>query len=222
MHDRKWVGEVVDHYLTFEKSEADTAWYRDRAIDTLMSVTTAPPTNSAKHCSRCRERYIKSSVASTFSDEIYAMLQKQQSDDLLEVLLTTAAGELTDYGRLLTEDEIQYGSTSVDHKPRHSGVYFLLQGDHVVYVGQAKNVKKRIAEHKADPEKVFDAYSFLPCDAEDLDTLEALYIMHLRPKQNKRQPGLYNILRATRKLPKNLKMPDAEAIQGLIERESTE
>jgi hypothetical protein len=150
------------------------------------------------------------------------MLRKEQSDALFEVLLTAAAGELTEYHRLLSEDEIQYGSIEVDYKPRLSGVYFLLQGNHVVYVGQAKNVKKRLAMHKADPDRVFDSYAFLPCDEKDLDTLEALYIMHLRPKQNKRQPSLYNILQATRKLPKNLKMPDAEAIQGLIERESTE
>jgi len=38
----------------------------------------------------------------------------------------------------------------------YSGIYFLCQGATVVYVGQSKNVGKRIRTHFKDPKKEFD------------------------------------------------------------------
>jgi len=62
-----------------------------------------------------------------------------------------------------------------------TGVYFLLDGDDVVYVGQAVSVYKRIAEHT---NKKFDRYAFVPCARDALDKLESLYIHCLRPPLN--------------------------------------
>jgi hypothetical protein len=62
-----------------------------------------------------------------------------------------------------------------------SGVYFLLDGDEVVYVGQAVNVYSRIAQHT---EKRFDRYAFVPCPVDALNRLESLYIHCLRPRLN--------------------------------------
>jgi hypothetical protein len=62
-----------------------------------------------------------------------------------------------------------------------TGVYFLIEGDEVVYVGQSVNVYARIAQHAA---KIFDRYAFIPCSVDALDRLESLYIHFLRPKLN--------------------------------------
>jgi hypothetical protein len=62
-----------------------------------------------------------------------------------------------------------------------SGVYFLLYGDEIVYVGQSVNVYSRIAQHAR---KLFDRYAVVPCHAGALDKLESLYIHLLRPKLN--------------------------------------
>ena len=62
-----------------------------------------------------------------------------------------------------------------------TGVYFLLDGDEVVYVGQAVNVYSRIGQHT---NKRFDRYAFVPCSVEALDLLESLYIHCLRPRLN--------------------------------------
>ena len=64
---------------------------------------------------------------------------------------------------------------------RSSGVYFLLDGDDVVYVGQSVNVYSRIGQHT---DKRFDRYAFVPCHVDALDKLESLYIHCLRPRLN--------------------------------------
>ncbi|EGA2709566.1 TPA: GIY-YIG nuclease family protein [Klebsiella pneumoniae] len=66
-----------------------------------------------------------------------------------------------------------------------TGVYFLLDGDEVVYVGQSLNVYSRISSH---PVNNFNRYAFVPCAVEALDKLESLYIHLLRPKLNGRKP----------------------------------
>jgi len=62
-----------------------------------------------------------------------------------------------------------------------TGVYFLIDSNRVVYVGQSVNVYARIASHG---DKVFDSFAFIPCDKKALDGLESLYIHILRPALN--------------------------------------
>lgn len=64
------------------------------------------------------------------------------------------------------------------------GVYFLLDGDEVVYVGQSVSVYSRILQHT---DKLFDRYAFVPCAVDALDRLESLYIHFLRPRLNGNQ-----------------------------------
>lgn len=66
-----------------------------------------------------------------------------------------------------------------------TGVYFLLQGKKVVYIGQTKNIKSRLQAHKEDRSKVFDNVRFIdgvPVDL--LDAVEAYYINKVKPKYN--------------------------------------
>ncbi|HGA7692125.1 TPA: GIY-YIG nuclease family protein [Salmonella enterica subsp. enterica serovar Virchow] len=95
--------------------------------------------------------------------------------------MSIASAELT--GKtLLTPREISTAALPWNHA---TGVYFLLDGDDVVYVGQSRNVYSRISSH---PGKNFNRYAFVPCAVEALDKLESLYIHLLRPKLNGRKP----------------------------------
>lgn len=80
---------------------------------------------------------------------------------------------------LLSEHEIIQGS----HKwTGQRGVYFLIRGNRVVYVGQSVNVFGRIGCHASNLE--FDSVAWLPCPADVIDKLESLYIHTLRPEKN--------------------------------------
>lgn len=101
--------------------------------------------------------------------------------DLLQrmVIMHKAAAELTNFA-LLREEDIAKAAVPWDTQ---SGVYFLLDNNKVVYVGQSVNVYSRIGQHT---DKAFDRYAFVPCAVEALDKLESLYIHFLQPKENGR------------------------------------
>jgi hypothetical protein len=64
------------------------------------------------------------------------------------------------------------------------GIYFLMQGSEIVYVGQSVNCNLRIGNHLNDEQKVFDSYFVVECIENRLDEMEAKYIVKLRPKYN--------------------------------------
>jgi len=68
--------------------------------------------------------------------------------------------------------------------PRLSGIYFLLKGQDVVYVGQSVNTFKRILDHISDKRKRFDSFYVLDANKEDLNTLEHMYILKFKPIHN--------------------------------------
>lgn len=72
-----------------------------------------------------------------------------------------------------------------NHCPK-SAVYFLLQGNEIVYVGESHNVLGRLAEHwkNVNYGRTFDRYAVLPCDASTRKLLEKHYIRKLKPKYN--------------------------------------
>ena len=92
--------------------------------------------------------------------------------------LSTVSAKLTNKA-LLQAEEITMASLPWQNL---SGIYFLVQDEQVVYVGQSTNVYSRIAYHVGD--KTFEKYAFVPCDIDLLDKLESLYIHALRPKLN--------------------------------------
>lgn len=79
---------------------------------------------------------------------------------------------------MLRDDEI--AKAALPWK-KASGIYFLLDGNEVVYIGQAVNVYSRIGQHA---NKRFDRFTFIPCAADALNVLESLYIHCLRPRLN--------------------------------------
>lgn len=69
-----------------------------------------------------------------------------------------------------------------------TGVYFLIKGFEVVYVGQSVDIFRRVGRHK-DNDIDFDSFTILACGKEDLDRLESLYIDALLPKYNRATPS---------------------------------
>lgn len=64
------------------------------------------------------------------------------------------------------------------------GIYILFDGDLVTYIGQSRNVHKRITGHSGNGRK-FTSYYVIPCMEQDLDRLEQYYIDLLTPPDNK-------------------------------------
>lgn len=95
-----------------------------------------------------------------------------------EVKFNEAAKSLTgDY--LLTERQIVRAGRKINE---FTGIYFLIRGSNVVYVGQSKNIYSRIAAHSSS--KSFDSMAWIACNAEKLDSLESLYIHFFKPELN--------------------------------------
>ena len=62
------------------------------------------------------------------------------------------------------------------------GVYFLYDGDELVYIGTTDNLYRRIGEHIAQGKKIFDRFEFYPTT--DRIRLEGFLIQTLKPKYN--------------------------------------
>jgi hypothetical protein len=81
-----------------------------------------------------------------------------------------------------------------EHLQRHSvgtpfvypGVYFLLQGEEVIYVGQSADIPSRVLSHRRT--KDFDRYATMPIPRDWLSEVEAEYILHYQPELNRSLP----------------------------------
>lgn len=71
-------------------------------------------------------------------------------------------------------------------QPIGSGVYFLIDGSEVVYVGQSGQVLRRLADHVQHNGygRNFDRYAVLPCPADLCTSVESYYIETLTPRFN--------------------------------------
>lgn len=65
---------------------------------------------------------------------------------------------------------------------RVSGVYFLFKGDDLLYIGQSKNLMRRLGDHASQIN--FDSYAIFPCPSEDLDHTERSLILKFLPPLN--------------------------------------
>lgn len=62
------------------------------------------------------------------------------------------------------------------------GVYFLVKGNRVVYVGQSVNIVARLGTHLK--EKEFDSTCYMAAEPQELDFIESFYIHALQPELN--------------------------------------
>lgn len=76
-----------------------------------------------------------------------------------------------------------------DYKPPAiMGVYFLLRGSEVVFVGQSADVLVRISQHWAEKEKKFDGYTVIECPADEQNLVQAHFICKFKPVHNSALP----------------------------------
>ena len=69
--------------------------------------------------------------------------------------------------------------------PLHSsGIYFLIDGEEVVYIGQSINPLSRIGDHLRNKDGKFDRCFFIPVPRSILDLMESNFIKALSPKLN--------------------------------------
>ena len=108
----------------------------------------------------------------------YAELEAATTDLPHQIEMHRLSCSLTDR-KLLTAQEIVKASRKTPHL---TGVYFLIQNEKIIYAGQSVNIISRVAAHKRNKE--FERFAFVPCEREDLDVLESLYIHFLRPELN--------------------------------------
>ncbi len=66
------------------------------------------------------------------------------------------------------------------------GVYFLVDAEEVVYVGQSVSVHGRVSDHIGDGVKRFDRALAIHVPPEDLDATENAFIRALKPRYNRR------------------------------------
>ena len=71
--------------------------------------------------------------------------------------------------------------------PQKSGIYFLWTGSEVTYVGESKNIMKRVSAHAGDSKRGYrkgDYVSYLEFAVDDLKEIEGYYIWKCKPKFN--------------------------------------
>ena len=76
-------------------------------------------------------------------------------------------------------------SLGLDLWERITAIYFLIDGDDVVYVGKSIDLVSRILKHRSENRKKFTRYAYIRCDEIDLVDMEAAYIAKFAPKYNK-------------------------------------
>jgi hypothetical protein len=128
--------------------------------------------NSAIRKIELRDAYERKHLLKDQIEKLESKLTVLKQIDLMNEIANKVSGNT-----LLREHEI----VSVS-KPwqQFVGVYFLIDNGKIVYVGQSVNVYSRISQHS----KKFDSFSILPCQKNELDALESLYIHVLKPPLN--------------------------------------
>ena len=66
------------------------------------------------------------------------------------------------------------------------GIYFLVDGHQITYIGQSVNCAARIGEHTRDDRKTFNNAYLLPCPKTKLNDFEAALIQTYQPRDNGR------------------------------------
>jgi hypothetical protein len=64
------------------------------------------------------------------------------------------------------------------------GIYFLVAGSRVIYVGQSRHIFERVAGHIRKNDIAFEAFYYIQCPAAKLLELEMAYIKSLKPARN--------------------------------------
>ena len=89
-------------------------------------------------------------------------------------------------GRTEIESAAALAAKPIGNIQTMCGIYFLMDGNTIVYVGQSIDVASRVLSHIRDPQKRFDRACWFPVAKEELNDVEEALIALLKPEQNRR------------------------------------
>jgi len=118
-------------------------------------------------------------------------LRKIKKEDINKLCIFKLGLEVNQFNfnfTSLTKDKEIINENSISLKDLE-GVYFLLDKEKVVYIGQTGNILLRISQHDKKRDKVFTHFSFFPTSGMSDDvrlTLENRLMFHFQPKYNMR------------------------------------
>ncbi len=93
------------------------------------------------------------------------------------------------------------------------GIYFLINLNKIVYVGQSTDIEYRVSTHRLTGEKKFDSWSYQLFEERELNDAEAEYIVQLAPLYNLAFPvnnNWVNLAMAKKKL--SMSIPEIKRI----------
>lgn len=85
---------------------------------------------------------------------------------------------------VLQEDKNMDTKINVSDYFKLGYVYYLWDGDDIVYIGQTTVLSYRIKQHLID--KVFDSFTFIRCELDKINEIEGDEIIRIKPKYNSR------------------------------------
>ena len=102
-------------------------------------------------------------------------------------MVTPASYDTPQTPKYRSADDLVESSEELGY--RTAGIYFLIDGSEIVYVGQSRTtILSRLAGHITD--KKFDRVAVLQYPADyDLDEMEVEYIWRIQPKYNAMMPS---------------------------------
>lgn len=75
------------------------------------------------------------------------------------------------------------------------GIYFLFKNHELIYIGQSEDIFKRVPIHLGS--KDFNNWNYIEYENENLNNIEAEFILKFQPKQNKAIPKNDNWISAS-------------------------
>ena len=72
-----------------------------------------------------------------------------------------------------------------DKVPVVERIYFLFDGDDIVYIGKSKNIHSRLNAHACDRWKAWDSFAYIEAEGVLMGALESVFIGAYRPRYNK-------------------------------------
>jgi hypothetical protein len=169
---------------------AETVRQALSALGATSAVIDAAATRAAENLNqRAAEglRYMRRQTEAMLAEED----QKARLRQRPRTKAKRARDEPRDVARLQSVYFERVGRTAANHAgivaaafpiDAKCGIYFLVRGGRVVYVGQSVNIMARLATHVK--QKDFDAACYLDAAPEELDFIESFYIHALQPELN--------------------------------------
>jgi hypothetical protein len=96
---------------------------------------------------------------------------------------------MSEHSMLTKEDILKKSKGYAPKAGKYGYVYFLLNKNEIVYVGQTLNIEQRLRAHCRD--KKFERVSYIKVLKRDLNYTEAYYIVKFRPPYNQIVPPYY-------------------------------